>query len=250
MSYERKKQTLDHLPWPDVSAKYAAGWGFKRLADHFSVSRWAMRNAIVNRGVRRPYAERTITARTVANAETRAEAFGWRARELTQENAIWRTHDRWWKKAYRRTQMDHYYANHEASKLRARTQAKERWQRLRLTGAYKMQRAARNAIARIARMVGSRRKPKTRTFEFLGCDYDTARRHIEHQWGQGMSWHNHGTAWEIDHIKPLAAHDLTDETQRMEAMHYTNLQPLTVGENRAKSDRYTPHTPPPGNQYS
>lgn len=250
------KTMLGHLDWADVGEKYVKGWGFKRLADHFGVSRFAMNLALRNRGLKRPYAERTITAQSIANVEKRAENYSWRARELRRENAVWNIYDCWVRYAYKFTKeeravraSERYYANHEASKLSARTRAKERWSRLRLTGEWKIRRAARNAVARIARMVGSRRKPKTRTFEFLGCDYETARRHIESLWGAGMSWANHGKHWEIDHIKPLAAHNLLDERERMKAMHYTNLQPLTVRENREKSDHYTPCPPPPVKQF-
>jgi hypothetical protein len=52
-----------------------------------------------------------------------------------------------------------------------------------------------------------------------------------------MSWSNHGTIWEIDHIKPVSSFDLTDEDQQKQCFHYTNLQPLTKKENRTKSNK-------------
>jgi hypothetical protein len=99
----------------------------------------------------------------------------------------------------------------------------------------------------ISRMVRNRGMRKLRSSEgYLGCSFARARAHIEAQWLEGMNWGNHGTAWVIDHIIPLAAYDLTDEEQAMQASHYTNLQPLWAHENAEKSDRLDwvrQHTP-------
>lgn len=132
------------------------------------------------------------------------------------------------------SQMARYYANHAEYKERGRISAAKRYGKLRLTGEYRIKVSCRNAVTRIARMVGSRRKPKTRTHEYLGCDYPTARAHIETQFKAGMCWANHGTAWEIDHRRPLASFDLRDDVQLRVATHYTNLQPLWKQDNRKK----------------
>jgi hypothetical protein len=52
-----------------------------------------------------------------------------------------------------------------------------------------------------------------------------------------MSWNNHGSYWEIDHIKPCSSFDLTDIEQQKQCFHYTNLQPLTIYENRSKYNK-------------
>lgn len=44
--------------------------------------------------------------------------------------------------------------------------------------------------------------------------------------------------WEIDHKRPLASFDLTDEAQLREAAHYTNLQPLWRLDNRKKGAKW------------
>ena len=49
-----------------------------------------------------------------------------------------------------------------------------------------------------------------------------------------MTWKNHGTVWEIDHIKPCASFDLTDITQQHKCFNYINTQPLYYLENRSK----------------
>jgi hypothetical protein len=74
------------------------------------------------------------------------------------------------------------------------------------------------------------------SYRLLGCSLTNLREHIEGQFRDGMTWDNHATVWELDHIKPLAAFDLIDVSQLKEACHYTNLQPLLCAENNTKSD--------------
>lgn len=73
----------------------------------------------------------------------------------------------------------------------------------------------------------------------LGCSVQHLKLHLELFWDEGMSWLNYGFGkgkWNIDHIKPLASFDLTDRSQLLQAVHYTNLQPLWHVDNLAKSD--------------
>jgi hypothetical protein len=56
-----------------------------------------------------------------------------------------------------------------------------------------------------------------------------------------MSWDNYGHGrdkWNIDHIIPLRAFDLSQEQHIVLACHYLNLQPLWQPENFSKKDRY------------
>ena len=69
----------------------------------------------------------------------------------------------------------------------------------------------------------------------LGCTVEVFRAHIEAQFTGKMSWETRGSVWEIDHIRPLVAFDLTNRTEFLIACHYTNLQPLLVDEHRRKS---------------
>lgn len=71
---------------------------------------------------------------------------------------------------------------------------------------------------------------------FLGCSIQEARAHIESKFVEGMSWGNHGE-WHIDHIKPLASFDLSNEEQFSEACNFKNLQPLWRIENQRKGGR-------------
>lgn len=70
----------------------------------------------------------------------------------------------------------------------------------------------------------------------LGCTIAELRQHLESKWLPGMSWENYGkNGWHVDHIRPLAAFDLTVREQAVVAVHYTNLQPLWATDNHKKS---------------
>lgn len=71
------------------------------------------------------------------------------------------------------------------------------------------------------------------TMELLGCKPSDLRAHLETQFVDGMSWENYGE-WEVDHIRPCASFDLTDEQQQRECFHFSNLQPLWMSDNRSK----------------
>ena len=78
---------------------------------------------------------------------------------------------------------------------------------------------------------------KSSSKKLLGCSVEQLRQHLEDQFTGGMSWENHGD-WHIDHIKPCAAFDLTDERQQIECFNYTNMQPLWAFDNLSKGDTY------------
>jgi hypothetical protein len=74
--------------------------------------------------------------------------------------------------------------------------------------------------------------------KLLGCDIEFYKQYLEQQFKPDMSWENHGILWEIDHIKPCAAFDLTCEIQQKECFHYSNTQPLYYSDNRSKGAKY------------
>jgi hypothetical protein len=61
--------------------------------------------------------------------------------------------------------------------------------------------------------------------------------HLEKQFKEGMSWDNHGSYWEVDHIIPCDSFNMQDIEQQKLCFHYTNLQPLTKIQNRQKSNK-------------
>lgn len=71
--------------------------------------------------------------------------------------------------------------------------------------------------------------------DILGCSIEEVRKHLENQFTEKMSWNNHGSYWEIDHIIPLAS--ATNPKTLRKLCHYSNLQPLESSKNRAKGSR-------------
>lgn len=76
---------------------------------------------------------------------------------------------------------------------------------------------------------------RSKTFEMLGCDWETLKEHIEKQFVDGMSWDNM-SEWDLDHIYPLSWCDTIDELEIY--AHYTNLQPLWRKDNQDKKDKF------------
>jgi hypothetical protein len=63
---------------------------------------------------------------------------------------------------------------------------------------------------------------------YLGCSIEELREHLESLFQEGMGWDNWGLGpgtWQIDHIAPLAIHDLTDPEQLAIVCHWSNLMP-------------------------
>ena len=136
--------------------------------------------------------------------------------------------------------MDRYYANHEASKRRGAENAKRRYhEKQKHDPAHKIRQAARNAVAKMVRCSGERKQ--FRSEQYLGCTFIEAKEYLQRQFKVGMTWENYATEWEIDHIMPLAAFDLTNPAHIKQASHYTNLRPLWKADNRIKSDKIINH---------
>jgi len=73
----------------------------------------------------------------------------------------------------------------------------------------------------------------------LGYSREELITHIERQFSKGMSWDNYGGrcqrhGWEIDHIRPCALFDLSNEDEFRECWSLTNLRPLWSVRNRSK----------------
>lgn len=72
----------------------------------------------------------------------------------------------------------------------------------------------------------------------LGCSIMEFIIYLEQQFQTGMTWDNWGIkGWHIDHKIPLNSFDLTDRSQFLVAVHYTNLQPLWAKDNLSKGCR-------------
>ena len=76
------------------------------------------------------------------------------------------------------------------------------------------------------------------TLELLGVrSGEEIRKYIESKFLEGMTWKNYGEGWHIDHIIPLCSFNLENESERREAFHYTNLQPLWAKDNLKKGSK-------------
>ena len=73
----------------------------------------------------------------------------------------------------------------------------------------------------------------------IGCSKDQLIARFEQLFKRGMSWDNYGHHWHIDHILPCASFDQSDQKQRAQCWHWTNLRPLEAKKNIEKSDTIT-----------
>lgn len=90
-------------------------------------------------------------------------------------------------------------------------------------------------------------RKSAKTLELLACTIPEFRAHIEAQFQQAtvvngisypnMTWENHGTVWELDHILPCAAFHLQHSEEQEICFHWTNFQPLFREANRLKRDK-------------
>lgn len=71
----------------------------------------------------------------------------------------------------------------------------------------------------------------------LGADWQTVLQYIESLFLPGMTWDNRHL-WHIDHIKPIASFNHTEDGWAAAAFHYTNLQPLWAKDNMTKGAKY------------
>ena len=77
------------------------------------------------------------------------------------------------------------------------------------------------------------------TMKLIGCTPEELKFHLESLFVDGMHWGQRGK-WEIDHIMPVAAFDLSIKWHQEKAFNYKNLQPLWAAHNRIKSDKHCP----------
>jgi hypothetical protein len=77
------------------------------------------------------------------------------------------------------------------------------------------------------------------SFDLLGCDIEFYLKYLEAKFVKGMSWDNYGEQWHIDHIKPCASFDLSNEEEQRKCFNYTNTQPLWKSDNLGKGSKLT-----------
>lgn len=76
-----------------------------------------------------------------------------------------------------------------------------------------------------------------RTIDLLGCSFEEFKVHIESLFRKGMTWDKvRSGEIQLDHVLPCSSFDLMSREEQEGCFHYTNIQPLWVGENLEKSD--------------
>lgn len=77
-------------------------------------------------------------------------------------------------------------------------------------------------------------KKDTKFANYIGCDLEFLKTHMESQFIDGMCWENQGE-WHIDHIIPLVSANTEDELYAL--CHYTNLRPMWALDNIKKGTK-------------
>jgi hypothetical protein len=113
--------------------------------------------------------------------------------------------------------------------------AREHKRRYRKNPRYRSIQALRKTVHRAVKL-GQKRFCSSK---YLGIDLRDAKQYIESMLRPGWTWDNHGKAWHIDHIFPIAKANLSDPVEVIAVSNYRNLQPLSVAENKAKKDKVT-----------
>lgn len=140
-------------------------------------------------------------------------------------------------------QSANYYSNNkEEIQAKHRKYNRDNWQATRnrfyewrnKDVEYRLRSKVRDRISKALKYAGQ--SAQSSLTKLIGCDKKTLRRHLESQFLPGMSFENYGQ-WHVDHIKPLAAFNLSNIEELKEACHYTNLQPLWALDNLKKSSR-------------
>lgn len=97
-----------------------------------------------------------------------------------------------------------------------------------------------NIRRRIRKAIQDRATTSCTTLTLIGCSIEALLIHIESQFELGMSWTNYGVGdgkWTLDHIRPCASFDLTQDSERRVCFHFSNLRPSWFLDNCAKNSK-------------
>ena len=78
------------------------------------------------------------------------------------------------------------------------------------------------------------------THELLGIQMDKYIRWIEFQLKNCWTWDDWGTKFEIDHVYPIAKHDLSKKEEQFKAFNWKNTRPMCIKENGSKGAKIMP----------
>jgi hypothetical protein len=138
-------------------------------------------------------------------------------------------------KEYKSKNIDKIRARNKIYKLKGRDKALARQKyRYATEPTYRIARLMRCALWRNVQLGGVK---NGKSAAYFGTSYGGLRTWIEYLFKPGMTWDNHGTDWEIDHIIPLSWFDLNKDGDAKAAWFYANLRPAWKLENRKKGNR-------------
>jgi len=80
-------------------------------------------------------------------------------------------------------------------------------------------------------------KKQEKSINYLCCTIKFLKSWLEYQFDNNMTIENHGKYWETDHVTPLSSMKKYDESKIKLLCHWSNLQPLTIKENRSKGSK-------------
>jgi hypothetical protein len=75
-----------------------------------------------------------------------------------------------------------------------------------------------------------------KTIEYVGCNGQTLKEWLEYNMEEGMTWDNHGTLWQIDHVIPITKFDMSDAEQVKRCFSWCNMRPLEAVANNTKNN--------------
>ena len=205
---DRHKKMRSDVNWRQKKAAYLEEWKAK------------------NQDKRKSYARQR--AKKLAK-QTRAYFAVYR---IANRDKLKMNHYRW-----RQRNKDKIAANSKQWRTseRGRTKTNENTKRRELTDpGFLMTRRIRARIKIALQKAGTKKARKT--LEYLGMSgrefMDYLLRHPSNDGRFNAS--NYGTEWVVDHIRPIASFDLTDEQQLKQAFYYSNCQPMDPAENLTK----------------
>lgn len=230
-----------------IVALYSQGYGPQRIEEMTGVKKTVCRHVIQGFGLDTPEriaANRKKAAKECLHLQVK-EGLAKEERDIYWKAAMKevRSHKRQQAK-YEGLYVDHsewgriqslrnYYRDHEKSKRRSAKNARQNWRKRRNDGAYRMVKSLRHKLWKFGKGLNYSDKLRRAT----GCTQGQLKAHIESLFVEGMSWDNYGE-WHIDHIKPCAAFDLSNELEFNKCFHYSNLQPLWAFDNISKGSLY------------
>ncbi len=88
-----------------------------------------------------------------------------------------------------------------------------------------------------ARIHASFKNKSNSSIEYLGCDIQSYVNWIEFTMEPDMTWENYGVLWNIDHVKPIASFDATNNEEMIKAFNWKNTCARYSAENFSKGKK-------------